>query len=150
MSKSSIWPIDRTLSGDTIPGQRWPGIDDNEGVLCYSQSFNITGASLSDCLVSNPGHSSVGGGSYFSAEMQSVYSIAPAYRTERDRGRESDWGTCGVMVNVVENENSDPSSNPVRGCLHFLWERYEFNYSSLRYKQLSKLGFLTLVLWQPV
>ena len=30
---SSIWLIDRTLSGATTPGQSGPGSDDNEGVL---------------------------------------------------------------------------------------------------------------------
>ena len=74
MSDISIWPIDRTLSGATPPGQSWLGSDGNEGVLCIPQSSSITGAS--DCLVSSSGHSS--GESYPSAEMQSVYSAAPA------------------------------------------------------------------------
>ena len=26
---------------------------------------------------------------------------------------------CGVMVNVVENEHGEPSSNPGRGCFQF-------------------------------
>ena len=30
---SSIWSIDRTLSGGTTPGQSGPGSDGNEGVL---------------------------------------------------------------------------------------------------------------------
>ena len=45
-------------------------------VLRISQSPSITGTSPSDCFVSYPGHSL--GGSYPSAEMQSVYSTAPA------------------------------------------------------------------------
>ena len=57
MSKSSIWPLDRTLPGATIPGQCGPGSNGNEGVLCISQSSSITRASLSDRLVSYPGHS---------------------------------------------------------------------------------------------
>ena len=72
---SSIWPIDRTLSGATTPGQSGPGGDDSEGVLRISQSCRITGTSLSDCLMSYLGHV---GESYPSAEMQSVYSSAPA------------------------------------------------------------------------
>ena len=44
MSNSSIWPIDRTLSGATTPGQSWPGSNGNEGVLRIPQSSNITGA----------------------------------------------------------------------------------------------------------
>ena len=54
---SSIWPIDRTLSGATTPGQSRPGGDGNEGVFHIPQSSSITEVSLSDCLVSYPGHS---------------------------------------------------------------------------------------------
>ena len=53
MSNSSIWPIDRTLSGATTPGQSGPGSNGNEEVFCIPQSSRITGASPSDCL----GHS---------------------------------------------------------------------------------------------
>ena len=58
-------------------GQSKPGSDSNEGVLCISQSSNITGASPSDCFVSYPGHS-LAGMSYSSTEKQSVYSATPA------------------------------------------------------------------------
>ena len=43
---SFIWPMDRTLSGLTNPGQSGPESDGNEGVLC------ISGTSPPDCLVS--------------------------------------------------------------------------------------------------
>ena len=59
---SSIWPIDRTLSGTPTLGQSGTGSDDNEGVLCILQSSGITWPSLSDCLVSYQGHSCRGGG----------------------------------------------------------------------------------------
>ena len=49
---SSIWPIDNTLSGATTPGQSRPGSDANNGVLRIPQSYSITWASPSDCLVS--------------------------------------------------------------------------------------------------
>ena len=48
MSKSSIWPIDRSLSGDTTPGQSEPGSDGNKRVFCIPQTSGITGTSLSD------------------------------------------------------------------------------------------------------
>ncbi len=51
------------------------GSNGNEGVLHIPQSFSITGASPSDCLMSYAGHSL--GEFYPSAEMQSVYSSAP-------------------------------------------------------------------------
>ena len=76
MPNSSIWPFDRSLSGATTPSQRGPESNGNEGALIISQSSSITGASPSNCLVSYPRHSL--GGSYASAEIQSVYSTAPA------------------------------------------------------------------------
>ena len=76
VSNSSIWSIDRTLSSATTQDQREPGSDDNEKVLYISQSTRITGASLSDCLVSYPEYSLEE--SYPFAKIQSVYSTAPA------------------------------------------------------------------------
>ena len=64
------------LSGATTQGQSGPGNDGNEGVFRISQSSSTAGTSLSDCLMSYPGHSLRG--SYPSAEKQSVYSTAPA------------------------------------------------------------------------
>ena len=61
-----------------MPGQSGPGSNGNEGVLRIPQGPSITGTSPSDCLVSYPGHSLGRGGSYPSAEVQSVYSTAPA------------------------------------------------------------------------
>ena len=59
-----------------MPGQSGPGGDGNEGVLCIPQSSSIAVTTPSDCLVSYTGHSL--GGSYPSAEKQSVYSTALA------------------------------------------------------------------------
>ena len=52
-----MWPIDRTLSGATSPGQSGYGSDSNERLLSIFQSSCINGASPSDCLVSYPGFS---------------------------------------------------------------------------------------------
>ena len=57
MSNSSIWPIDRNQSGTTSPGKSGPGSNGNEEVFYIPQSFQITGASPSACLVSYPEHS---------------------------------------------------------------------------------------------
>ena len=54
---TSFWPIDRTLSGATTPGQSGLGSGGNEGVLHIPQSPCITGTPLSDCSVSYPGNS---------------------------------------------------------------------------------------------
>ena len=60
MSNTSIWPINRTLSGTTTLGQSRPGSDGNERVLCIPQSSSITGTSPSDCLLSYSRHLLVG------------------------------------------------------------------------------------------
>ena len=78
---SSIWPIDRTLSGSTTLGQIGPGSDGNEGVLCIHQSSSITGMTPSDCLVSYPEDSEEG--FYPSAEVQLVYSTVPVHLCPR-------------------------------------------------------------------
>ena len=85
---SSIYPINRTLSGATTPGQSGPGSDGNKGVLHIPQSSSITGASPSDCLVSYPGHPLRE--SYTSVEIQSGYSTAPA-----------DWATMLVVLQLM-------------------------------------------------
>ena len=61
MSNSSIWSIDRTLSGAATQSQSGPRSDDNEWVLCIPQSSSIIGASPSDFLMSYLGHSLSGG-----------------------------------------------------------------------------------------
>ena len=45
------------LSGATTPGQSGPGSDGNKEVLYIPQTFSITGAFPSDCLLSYIGHS---------------------------------------------------------------------------------------------
>ena len=60
MSNSSIWAIDRTLSGATTPGQSRPRSYGNEGVLRIPQ-ISKAGASPLDCLMSYLGHSLSGG-----------------------------------------------------------------------------------------
>ena len=70
-----LFNTDRALSGATTPGQSGPGSDSNEGVLRIPQSSSTAGTS-SDFLVPYQGHSL--GGSYSSAEVQSVYSTALA------------------------------------------------------------------------
>ena len=55
MQFSSIWPIDRNLSGATTLGQSGRRCDGNEGV--YRIPPSITGTSSSYFLVSYPGHS---------------------------------------------------------------------------------------------
>ena len=56
MWNSSIWPIDKILSGATTLGSSGPGSDGNEGVLHILQSSSITAAPPLDCLVLYPGN----------------------------------------------------------------------------------------------
>ena len=87
MSNSSIWPIDRTLSAATTTDQSGPGSNGNEQVLHILQSSK-TAALPSNSLMSYPGYLLME--SYPSAEMQSVYSTAPA-----------NWAECVFVYNFV-------------------------------------------------
>ena len=51
MPTCSIWPIDRTLSGPTAPGQKGPRSDGNEGITSIPQISNITVALQPDCFL---------------------------------------------------------------------------------------------------
>ena len=73
MSNSSIWLLDKTLSGATTLGQSRPGSEGNEGVLHISQS-SWAGALSSDCLMSYPGHSLE---EFYSSTGCSQYSTVP-------------------------------------------------------------------------
>ena len=75
---SSIWPIDKTLSGALTTGQSGPGSNDNEGILCIPLSSSITEVLPSDYLVSYTGHSLIE--SYPSSEAMSVNFTTPADR----------------------------------------------------------------------
>ena len=119
---SSIWPIDRTLSGAPTPGQSGLGSDGNERVLRIPQSFTITGTSSSDCLVLYLGHSLVEW-SYSSAEIQSVYSIAPADWANFRQYILFSWccAACtdfpdllSPFVSIVHH----PASLPATSCVH--------------------------------
>ena len=92
------------LSVVTTPGQSKAGSDGNKGVLRIPQSFCITRTSLSGCLVSYPGLS-LGGGSRPFAEMQSVYSTAPA-----DSARESVFMTKMYWVHPIQDTTCHPQS----------------------------------------
>ena len=56
LNKVLFDPLDRTLSGATTPGYSGPRSDGIKEVLYIPKSSSIAGASLSDCLVSYPGH----------------------------------------------------------------------------------------------
>ena len=71
-----------------MPSMSGPGSNGNEGVLRIPQGPSITGNSPWDYLVLYSGHSL--GGSYPSAEVQSVYSTAPA-----------DWAIIGTTTGEV-------------------------------------------------
>ena len=75
LSCSSIWPIDKTLTGATTPSQSGTGSNSNKGELHIPQSSK-TGTSPSYSFMSYSGHSLVE--SYHNAEMQSMYSTVPA------------------------------------------------------------------------
>ena len=83
MQFSSIEPIDRAISGATIPGQSEPGINGNDGILRITQCSSITGTLPSDGLESY--QDSRWREAYPSAEVQSVYCTAIADWAKIDR-----------------------------------------------------------------
>ena len=74
MTNSSIWPIARTLSGATTPGQSGAGSTDKKGVLHIPQFYSIIRASESDCFViSKTLMSGSGGGGPFCKDAICVF-----------------------------------------------------------------------------
>ena len=94
MSNSSIWPIARTLSGATTPGQSESGSDANKEVLRIPQRSSITGT-LTIRLFWVISRTLIGEESSTFAEMQSVYSTAPADWTGRE------WSTPSLPLLLV-------------------------------------------------
>ena len=99
---NSIWPIDRTLSGATIPSQSGPG-----------SNGNIM-SSLQQSIIRN----------YVLRRYREISSLLPAYF----HGEfvifwfglvSCHINHCGVVVILVGNEHGDTSSNPGRDWLHF-------------------------------
>ena len=159
MQFSSIWPIDRTLSGATTPGQSGPGSNGNEGALRIPQSSSITGTSTSDCLVSYPRHS-LGQRSYPSAEMQLVYSTAPAnwaIRKEESSGNQfnNHWKKrkeiqiylCTSVVQIVVPSNGQKGFCDLPSVLFGLVPFYFF-YLHERVMNHKKIWFCLVYLFK--
>ena len=113
MSNSSIWSIDMTLSGATTLGQIAPWSNGNKGVFHIPQNSR-TGALPFDCLVSYPGHS-LEGEACLSAEMQLVYSTAPA-----------NWADflawhCGVSKKIDRDNKFQEQKHVIREKFYSLY-----------------------------
>ena len=78
MQFSSIWPIDRVLSGATALGQSRPGSDGNEGVLRMPLNSSITETLPSYCLVSYLGYLLGGGLAPLQICSRSILQLQPA------------------------------------------------------------------------
>ena len=88
--------MDRTLSGATTLCQIGSGRDGNEGVLRIPEISRITEASLSDCLVSYPGHSLRG----LNSLQRSIQCILQSQSTEPLVGSEGVLPFCRDAVGV--------------------------------------------------
>ena len=101
-----MWPIESTISGATIPSQSGPGRDVNKGILCIPESSSISRSSPSRTLIG------FGEVSHSSAEMQSVYSAAPAdwVNIYRNTGNKSDCTKCTDMKKNTRFSEDD--------CIH--------------------------------
>ena len=105
--------------------------DGNEEVLHISQISSINGTSPSDCLVSYPRHLFGGGGSYLSAEMQSVYSTVPA-----------DWTAVGWLFKFYDISTFVDYliPNPFLYKQSVLFQTIQFSISSFNVKNSSILN----------
>ena len=133
----SIWPIDRTLSSGTSPGQSGPGSYGNKGILRVTQSSSFTGTSPSDCLVWYirtlvRGFLSTAEkqlGVFYSLKRLSNFSLNKNIINSTFENLKCHCmhksnhyyrgGVRGVMVIVVGNGHGDMSSNPGRDWKHF-------------------------------
>ena len=104
---SSIYPIDRTLSGTTILGESGPASDGNEEVLRIPQSSSIIGTSPSDSLVSYTGRSLWG-------------CLTPQQRSSRWVLQPHPTGPLfeGTETGTTTSGHSGPDSNGDEGVLH--------------------------------
>ena len=102
MSNSSIWPINRTLSGATTPGLSGPGSDGNERVLCIPYSSSITEASLSDYLMSCEGQSLIV--SLTSLQRCSWYIVQPQPTGPQDTRWEWVLPLCRDVVGILYSQ----------------------------------------------
>ena len=108
MSNSSIWPIDRTLSGATTPAQSGPGSDGNQGILCIPKDSSITGASLSECLTLYQDTSFLGGEGGLTSLQRSSRCILQPQPTGQARksGLEKDV----VLINIKNQRDQQRKS----------------------------------------
>ena len=90
-------PLIGPLSDATTPGLSGPVDNGNERVLQIPQSSSIIGTSLSDCLVSYPGHSLEGD----LTPLLSVYSKAPADWTNRSRRTHNSNQLCSCVASCL-------------------------------------------------
>ena len=108
---SSIWRIDRTLSGATTLGQSGPGSNGNEKILHIPQSSSISRTS-SHCLESYPGHS-LRWGLYSAVENKSLGSFLTCNK----------WYSPTIFVKI---KMRSPSLNKIVHYLSYI--QYFFSY----------------------
>ena len=139
MQFSFTWPIDRTRSGATTPGQSGPRNECNEGVFrippkLQQHYWNLTIRLLSFiCTILF-----LGGGSYPSAEKQSVYSTAP---DDWIKGHSLEKGAlllCRDAVGVFYSPNRLGNCNLSFWGMVFHW--VIFFYEDLQKRRLKEIN----------
>ena len=145
MSNSSIWPIDRSLSDATTLGQKGHRSKSNEGILHIPQSSR-TGASPPNSLMSYAGNTL--GESYFAAEIQSVYSTAPAdlARDFEDRSKRTCYNLYHRHLHFHSFYSSLASSKHMYLLVFFKFHSVIRRDGKVHYSALSLFSKLSLVL----
>ena len=87
---SSVWPIDKTLSGTTSPGQSGLSSDGNKGILHTSKSSSVTETSPSDCLVP-----------YLQNALEGSKRFSQCILQLQTTGRHRDKSNCQYLYNTL-------------------------------------------------
>ena len=118
MSNSSVWPIDRTLSGATTPGQSRPGSDGNEAVL---QILQRSPGPLANTLPTKPM------GRIYNSSQYCHVSLAP----------NPGLFVGSPLIYCVLGTNSLPEPIPLQ-----VYNWFEFNFPSPRPVTITRLGLV--------
>ena len=141
MWNSSIWPINRTLSDATTPGQSGRANNGNKVVHSIPQSLNITGARPSYCLVSYPEHFFTGilplcrdaVSAFYNTSWLGICSGKSTFYLWLYQGKEPDIVNLGAGHTVLSYKSSQVFKNQLHSDL----------LNVLRFKYLDSTGHLS-------
>ena len=129
MSDSTIWPIDRTLSGASTQDQSGPRSNGNEEVLYIPQNSQ-NGAFPSDGIMSYPEHS-LGDLTPIQRCSQSISTVPPPFwiRENLEVMAIKEYSTLPQILKLKPHHQMQFSVLP-RTLLFYAWGRWESYFST--------------------